>query len=168
RDRGWELGGHRVILNWPNFSGFSDEVQEEILTHELLHIATRPYVGPATPGFVDEGIAEWVSEDNDTFYLGPRVEDGTFDEMLPRDHEFNTGSASDIFTSYEESAAWARFSVDRFGAGEVAEFYRLLGEPRVAVGTWEYHVDRAMRAAFGQSFGTLEDRWVDWVDRTLG
>ncbi|MGH2764925.1 MAG: hypothetical protein ACRDKA_03270, partial [Actinomycetota bacterium] len=37
RDRGWELGGHRVILNWPNFSGFSDEVQEEILTHELLH-----------------------------------------------------------------------------------------------------------------------------------
>ncbi len=167
RARGWDLVGHRVILNWPNFSRFPDEVQEEVLTHELLHIATRGYVGPATPAFVDEGIAEWASEDEDTFYLGQRVEDGTFDQALPRDFEFITGSAEDILTVYEESSAWARFSVDRFGASEVAEFYRLLGGQRVAPGTSGYHADRAMRAVFGLSYPAFEERWADWVERTL-
>jgi hypothetical protein len=167
RTRGWDVVGHRVILNWPNFSAFSDEVQEDILTHELLHVATRGTVGPATPSFVEEGIAEWVSEDDDAVYLGPRVEAGTFDESLPEDHEFRTGSSADILTSYEESAAWGRFAMDRYGVDEVAEFYRLLGEPRVAPGTWEYHLDRAAQAAFGQSLEVMETRWADWVVRTL-
>ena len=167
RGRGWTVVGHRVILNWPNFSSFSDETQEDILTHELLHVATRGTVGPATPSFVEEGIAEWVSEDDDTTYLAPRVAAGTFDRALPEDHEFRTGSSDDILASYEESAAWGRFAVDRYGVGELAEFYRLLGQPRVAPGTWEYHVDRAAREALGVSFDVMEARWADWVERTL-
>jgi hypothetical protein len=95
------------------------------------------------------------------------VEAGTFDRALPEDHEFRTGSNEDILTSYEESAAWGRFAVEGYGVDEVAEFYRLLGRPRVAAGTWEYHVDRAARAAFGQSFEAMEARWADWVERTL-
>jgi hypothetical protein len=168
RRRGWNVVGHRVVLNWPNFSGFAEDTQEDILTHELLHLATRGAVGPATPSFVEEGIAEWVSEDDDSVYLGPRVEAGTFDRELPEDHEFRTGSSADILTSYEEAAAWGRFAVDRYGVDEVAEFYRLLGEPRVAAGTWEYHIDRAARGAFGVSFEAMEDRWADWVERTVG
>lgn len=168
RARGWSLVGHRVILNWPNFSRFPDEVQEEILTHELLHIATREFVGPYTPAFVDEGIAEWVSGDDDVFRLTERVENGTFDQELPRDHEFITGSDDDIFNVYEESSAWARFAVDRFGASDVAELYRLLGETRVTPGTSRYHTDRSMRAVFGLSFAGLEDRWAAWVEREVG
>src|SRR5919106_483994 len=168
RARGWNVVGHRVILNWPNFSSFSEETQEDILTHELLHVATRGTVGPATPSFVEEGIAEWVSGDDDTMHLGPRVEAGTFDRALPEDHEFRTGSSADILSSYEESAAWGRFAVERYGVNDLAEFYRLLGEPRVAPGTWEYHVDRAARAAFGVSFDSMEARWAEWVDRSVG
>lgn len=167
RARGWSVVGHRVILNWPNFSTFPDDTQEDILTHELLHVATRAAVGPATPSFVEEGIAEWVSEDDDDQYLGPAVEAGVFDRALPEDHEFRTGSNQDILTSYEESAAWGRFAFDVYGTDQVAEFYRLLGRPRVAAGTWEYHVDRAARAAFGQPFGVMEARWADWVERTV-
>jgi hypothetical protein len=164
---GWDVVGHRVILNWPTFSSFSEETQEDILTHELLHVATRGTVGPATPSFVEEGIAEWVSDDDDAVYLAPRVDAGTFDRALPEDHEFRTGSSADILTSYEESAAWGRFAVERYGVDDVAEFYRLLGEPRTAPGTWEYHVDRAARAAFGASFEAMEARWADWVERTV-
>src|ERR687891_17990 len=167
RARGWNVVGHRVILNWPHFSSFSEETQEDILTHELLHVATRGAVGPATPSFVEEGIAEWVSGDDDTAYLSPRVEAGTFDRALPEDHEFRTGSSADILSSYEESAAWGRFAVERYGVNDLAEFYRVLGEPRVAPGTWEYHVDRAARAAFGVSFVSMEARWADWVERTI-
>jgi hypothetical protein len=167
RARGWSVVGHRVMLNWPTFSSFSEDVQEDILTHELLHVATRGTVGPATPSFVEEGVAEWVSADYDTIYLAPRVEAGTFDRTLPEDHEFRTGSSADILTSYEESAAWGRFAAERYGVEGLAEFYERLGEPRVAPGTWEYHVDRAARAAFGVSFDAMEARWADWVERTL-
>jgi hypothetical protein len=167
RARGWDLVGHRIILNWPNFSAYSDATQEEILTHELLHIATRELVGPATPGFVDEGIAEWVSGDDDDFNLGERIREGTFDQELPRDFEFITGSSEDILTAYEESSSSTRFAVGRFGIGSVADFYRLLGQPRVAPGTSRYHVGRAMRAVFGLSYAAFENRWADWVERSV-
>jgi hypothetical protein len=166
RAEGWDLVGHRVILNWPNFSRYSDETQEDILTHELLHIATREYNGPAVSAWVDEGVAEWVSGDVDTFNLVQRVEDGTFDQELPRDFEFITGTDADILTSYEESSAAARFAVERFGPGALAQFYRRLGRPRVAAGTSRYHVAAAMRAAWGISFAAFEERWADWVEVT--
>jgi hypothetical protein len=163
RDRGWDLNGHRIILNWPVFSRFSDPTQEDILTHELLHVATRELVGPATPSFVDEGIAEWVAGDSSTFQLADEVAEGGFDEELPRDFEFITGPDPAILAAYEESYTVAQFAVDRYGVAAVADFYRLLGEPRVAPGTARYHVGRAMRAAFGVAFSTFEDRWADWV-----
>jgi hypothetical protein len=167
RAEGWDLVGHRVILNWPNFSRYSDETQEDILTHELLHIATREYNGPAVSAWVDEAVAEWVSGDVDTFNLVQRVEDGTFDQELPRDFEFITGTDSNILTSYEESSAAARFAVQRFGVDALAQFYRRVGRPRVAAGTSRYHVGAAMRAAWGISFTAFEDRWADWVEQTV-
>jgi hypothetical protein len=164
RARGWDLVGHRIILNWPNFSRYGEETQESILAHELLHIATREYNGPAVATWVDEGIAEWVSGDVDDFYLEEDLAQGTFDGELPRDFEFITGANDEILQAYEESSTGARYAVDRFGLQEVVEFYRLVGRPRVAIGTSRYHVGRAMRAAWGMSLSTFEDRWARWVE----
>ena len=168
RNRGWDLNGHRIILNWPVFSRFSETTQEDILTHELLHVATRELVGPATPAFVDEGIAEWVAGDDDTLQLADEVEEGGFDQALPQDFEFLTGPDPAILAAYEESYTAVQFAVDRFGTDAVADFYRLLGQPRVAAGTSRYHTDRAMQAAFGMGYGTFEDRWADWVEAEVG
>jgi hypothetical protein len=168
QDREWDLVGHRIMLHWDNFSAQSDQVQQSILTHELLHIATRELTGPFVPAFVDEGVAEWVTSDASTFLLAIRVGSGTFDGRLPLDHEFITGDNDDIVNSYQESYSFIRYADDRFGPGTVAEFYRRLGRPRVAPGTWRYHVDRAMRGAFGLGFGPLQRRWAEWVVDSYG
>jgi hypothetical protein len=163
RARGWDLVGHRVILNWPNFSRFPDTTQEDILTHELLHIATREYNGPAVATWVDEGVAEWVSGDTDDSYLTEAVVERTFDRRLPRDFEFITGPDDAILGAYQESSAGARYAVEQFGPDEVADFYRLLGRARVAPGTSRYHVDRAMQATWAVPFDAFQARWADWV-----
>jgi hypothetical protein len=168
RDRGWDLVGHRIMLHWDNFSGQSDDVQQSILTHELLHIATRELSGPFVPAFVDEGVAEWVTTDPSTLLLAIRVSAGTFDRRLPLDHEFITGDNDDIVNSYQESYSFIRYADDRFGPNAVAEFYRRLGRVRVAPGTWRYHVDRAMGDAFGLGFGPLQRRWAEWVETSYG
>ena len=168
RDRTWDLVGHRIILHWDNFSAQSDAVQQSILTHELLHIATRELSGPFVPAFVDEGVAEWVTTDASTLLLSIRVSAGTFDRRLPQDHEFITGDNDDIVNSYQESYSFIRYADERFGARAVAEFYRRLGHSRVAPGTWRYHVDRAMRGAFGVGFGQLQRRWAEWVVSSYG
>jgi hypothetical protein len=168
RHREWDLVGHRIILHWDNFSAQSDAVQQSILTHELLHIATRELSGPFVPAFVDEGVAEWVTTDASTLLLAIRVGVGTFDRRLPQDHEFITGDNDDIVNSYQESYSFIRYADDRFGPRAVADFYRRLGRPRVAPGTWRYHVDRAMRGAFGLGFGQLQRRWAEWVVASYG
>jgi hypothetical protein len=167
RARGWDLVGHRIILNWPNFSRFPDTTQEDILTHELLHIATREYNGPAVATWVDEGVAEWISGDADDFYLTEAVVEGTFDRRLPRDFEFITGPDGDILGAYEESSAGARYAVERFGPDEVAQFYRLLGRARVVPGTSRYHVDRAMQATWDVPFDAFQSKWADWVEAEI-
>jgi hypothetical protein len=167
RARDWDLVGHRIYLNWPNFSSFAETTQEGILAHELLHVATREVTGPAVPAFVDEGIAEWISEDAASFLISGQVELGTFDRRLPRDHEFITGSNDEIIGAYQESYTSALFAAERYGDRAVADFYRELGQPRVAPGTSRYHVGRAMQAAFDVSYAVFQDRWADWVENEL-
>jgi hypothetical protein len=167
RARNWDLVGHRIILNWPNFSRFPEPNQESILAHELLHVATREYNGPAVATWVDEGLAELVSRDTDDYYLSQQVGGGTWDRRLPRDFEFITGDDDDILEAYEESSSGIRYADQRFGIDEVAEFYRILGRVRMPVGTSRYHVGRAMDAAWGIPFDAFEGRWADWVEHTV-
>jgi hypothetical protein len=167
RAEDWDLNGHRIILNWPNFSVHPEETQQRILVHELLHIATRELSGPSVTAFVDEGIAEWVSQDESVFEVAQAIDSGDWDRALPRDFEFITGDGEDISEAYQESYTAAQFAAERFGAAAVADWYRLVGEARLALGTPRYHVDRGMRAAFGLSYEAFEERWADYVEDAL-
>jgi hypothetical protein len=163
----FDLVGHRIILNWPNFSRYDLGIQERILAHELLHLATRELTGPMVPGFVDEGIAEWVAGDTDTSEISRRLAAATWDHELPRDYEFITGEGADVTLQYQESFTSAEYAIDRYGMRDVAEFYEILGESRLAPGTPRYHVDQAMRAVFGLGYPQFEARWADWVEDNL-
>ena len=162
----YDLTGHRVIFNWPNFSRYTEETQQSILAHELLHVATREDTGPMVPTFVEEGIADWVGGSGLSSLIG-RVDAGDFDRRLPRDHEFITGSSEDILLSYDESLAAATYAEQRYGIRAVARMYRLLGDVRLAVGTPVHHVHRAMRSALGTGLERFESGWADWVMESL-
>jgi hypothetical protein len=165
--RDLEYGGHRVLLDPTNFSGRSSESALTILTHELLHIATRPLSGPFHPAFVEEGVAEVVAQQGDPSSLSDFdasvVGAGGFDGRLPEDYEFLTGSSTDIFTSYQKSQSAMAFFVERFGWGPLIRFYRRLGEPALAPGMPDYHVDRALRASIGMGLNAFERAWADSI-----
>ncbi|HYH28732.1 MAG TPA: hypothetical protein VEA19_08170 [Actinomycetota bacterium] len=167
RARDWQLAGHRILLNWPNFSAYPEETSEEILVHELLHIATRDDAGPMIPIYVEEGVAEWVTGERPGGLLQTAVRSGRFDERLPDDHEFVSGSDREIVTAYAESTAAAVFAVERFGRERVASFYDVLGEIRRAPGIADHHVDAVMQDVFGLTAGTFEEEWARWTRRTL-
>jgi hypothetical protein len=167
RARHWELVGHRVLLNWENFGSYPAVSQERILTHELLHIATRDVAGPMVPAFVDEGVADWIAGDTATDALERELADGEFDDRLPRDFEFITGSGTSISAAYQASTSAVRFAADRHGEEAVADLYLTLGGVRLASGTSRYHVGQAMRGAFGVGYDEFERRWADWLERTL-
>jgi hypothetical protein len=167
RARDWDLVGHRILLNWPNFSRYDDSTQLSVLTHELLHVATREYSGPLVPIFVEEGVAEWVTGHDSASLLAGQVQNGLFDRELPLDHEFISGSDAVILSAYQESSAAIRYAAERFGDDAVAEFYRELGTVRRSSGTWRYHVGRAMRKAFGIGFHEFQGRWARWVEKSL-
>lgn len=168
RTTDWDLVGHRIMLNRETFEGRSDASNEEILTHELLHIATREDAGPMTPIFVEEGVAEWVTGGSSTSLLASQVQAGDFDRRLPFDHEFTVGSGTEIVAAYQESTAAITFAAQEYGGRSVAAFYRTLGEPRRVAGTWRYHADRAMREAFGVGYRRFEKAWAGWVQEELG
>ena len=164
----WDLVGHRIMLNRSTFEGRSPSSNEEILTHELLHIATREDAGPMTSIFVEEGVAEWVTGGASTSLLASAVRSGDFDRRLPLDHEFTAGSGTEIVTAYQESSTAITFAADAYGDRAISAFYRTLGEPRRDAGTWRYHTDRAMRQAFGVGYRRFEKAWAGWVEEELG
>jgi hypothetical protein len=167
RRRDWDLVGHRILLNWPNFSQFDEATRRSVLTHELLHVATREYSGPLVPIFVEEGVAEWITGHDSASLLAGSVQNGLFDRLLPLDHEFISGSDAVILSAYQESSAAVRYAAEQFGDDAIAEFYRELGSVRRSSGTWRYHVDRAMKEAFGIGFEEFQGRWARWVENTL-
>jgi hypothetical protein len=167
RQRDWDLVGHRILLNWENFVRYPDEAREQVLAHELLHIATREVTGPMVPVFLEEGIADWVAGDVQIPVVATRVQRGTFDGRLPRDFEFIAGADEDIAASYEESWSASHYLVDRFGAEALAELYSTLGDVRLAPGTPRYHVDEGMRDVLGLGYDEFERRWADWLEATL-
>jgi hypothetical protein len=165
REDDWDLNGHRVYLNWPNFSRYPQVSREAILAHELLHIATRELAGPFTTTFVEEGVAEWVAGGS-TAILDARVAQGSFDRSLPHDVEFQSGTDEEIGLAYQESFSAIRFAAQEYGEAAVARFYRALGRVRLAPGTWRYHVGRAMRSAFGVGYGPFQRAWADQIEET--
>ncbi|HZA60172.1 MAG TPA: hypothetical protein VE754_00645 [Actinomycetota bacterium] len=167
RARDWDLVGHRIMLNWDNFAVSSASSREAILVHELLHIATREDAGPMIPIFVEEGVAEWVTGGQSSALLAGRIQGGSFDRRLPLDHEFTTGSDTDIITAYQESSTAIEYAADRFGGRAVADMYDVLGEIRREPGTARFHLDRAMEAAFGIGLRRFERDWARWATRTL-
>jgi hypothetical protein len=167
RARNWDLVGHRILLNWPNFSLYDDLTRRSVLTHELLHIATREYSGPMVPVFVEEGVAEWITGHDSASVLTGYVQNGLFDRSLPLDHEFISGSDAVILSAYQESSAAVRYAAEQFGDDAIPEFYRELGSVRRSSGTWRYHVGRAMGKAFGVGFDEFQRRWARWVESTL-
>jgi len=159
--------GHRILLNPDAFQGRSRDSTLRVLAHELLHVATRESSGPFVPTLLDEGIAEYVGNDNDPSALSfffAEVQAGRFDGRLPEDFRFLIGSGTDVFRSYQKAYSAATFLAERWGHRKLVRLYRRIGEIEVAPGTAEYHVDRALRKTIGMGLDNFERTWAVSID----
>lgn len=161
---GWDLVGHRVIINPVNFARHTEASRRTILAHELVHIATRDQSGPFIPAFVDEGVAELTSPASASSLRG-RARSGRFDRKLPDDWEFISGGGDRIYNSYLEAASAIDYMRVRWGIGAVKDFYAKLGSYQLEPGRAGYHIDSAMRSVIGIGLGEFEAAWAGSVTR---
>jgi hypothetical protein len=165
-DEGFDYVGERILFNPESIAHRPEDQVLTILSHELTHVATRPHSGPFVPVFVEEGIADYIGHDADAAalqFFDALVAEGGFDGRLPGDIEFQIGSGTDIYTSYQEAHSATRFFVERWGFARLERFYKEVGRPAVAPGTTRYHVDRALRATIGIGLHAFERAWADSI-----
>jgi hypothetical protein len=157
--------GDRIIVNPAVMAGRPSNDVLRILAHELLHVATRDVAGAFIPLFIDEGLAEYVGYGGapGLAYFNAVVAAGLFDEKLPEDFEFSTGSADDIYLSYQEAQSAVRFFIDRWGFARFTKFYRRLGRVRVAPGLASWHADRALERTIGMELRGFEKAWASSI-----
>lgn len=167
----YRLTGNRVYVQPGTFFSTPVSYQQDTLSHELLHVATRGYAGAFTPSWMDEGDAQDYGQRQQPALVDvrARIANHTFTGLLPEDFEFSLGSDDDIHNSYEEASSFVLYLISRFGKNAGANLYRALGnESPVSFGTARYHLDHACRAAFGVGFDDLERAWAQKVRRELG
>ncbi|HEX2849722.1 MAG TPA: hypothetical protein VHN98_04180 [Acidimicrobiales bacterium] len=156
RDDGWVATAPRIYVQDGNLSKYSRAYQVQTLVHELSHAAAAPLAGPFVPAWVHEGIADWVAKGRATDERAPTGNEG----HLPRDYEFSTGSQSAIIRSYSEARSAVSYLSARAGVGAPTAFLTALGDPKVAPGSVDFHVDQALRQSAGVGLADLEHGWL--------
>ena len=164
----YRLTGSRVYVQPGTFFSTPVSFQQDTLSHEMLHVSTRGYAGGFTPSWMDEGDAQDYGQRGlpAMIDLHQRVANHTFTGHLPMNFDFSLGSPDDIHLAYEEASSFVTYLMSRFGRDAGAKLYRALGnESPVSFGDARYHLDHAVRAAFGVGFDDLERAWADRVRR---
>lgn len=158
--------GHRIIVNPSVIAGRSRDDVLTIMAHELLHIATRGTSGPFVPLFVDEGLAEVAGHADSPSalaYFDAVVGGGSFDNKLPEDFQFSSGTADAIYLSYQEAQSAIRYFVDRWGLEKFTTFYERLGRARLSPGLASWHVNRALRRTIQMGLRGFEKAWASSI-----
>ena len=156
----------RIVVNRESLSGRSPEDILAVMTHELMHVATRRISGPHVPLWVEEGLAEWVArapgDDGDIFF-DSQLSTGEVVPELPRDRDFRRGSADDLFARYQSSRFAVTYFIDRFGYRKFVRFYKILGDSHEQPGNARKHLQSSLRRVTGLSPRTFEMQWTDSI-----
>lgn len=156
RDGGWATTAPRIFVQDARLGDYSRPAQVETLVHEIAHFAAAPLSGPFIPGWVHEGVADWLAKGRQVGERRPSGGDG----LLPRDFELSTGSSGAIVRAYGESRAAVSLLAGRRGPDAPPALLTRLGAVRVAPGTVDHNVDEALRTVSGMSLGDLETAWA--------
>lgn len=157
RDEGWTATVPRMYIQDRNLASYGRGFQTETLVHELVHAASAHLAGPFVAAWVHEGVADWVATGRSTTERKPSGSDG----VIPRDHEFSTGSQESIVRAYRESRSVISALARRAGISDPAAFFVAAGRERVAPGSTDHRLDAALRSVAGFGLDELESGWAD-------
>jgi hypothetical protein len=168
---GFHPVGDRVIVNPPNFAKLGRLGRQVVLTHEVLHVASRRATGPDTPTWLAEGLADYVGYSDADVPLGTAARElteavraGRVPESLPADTAFGGGSP-DITQAYESSWLAFRLLVETYGLEATMRFYRAVGASRGA-GT-AAAVESALADELGTTTVAFTAAWREYLVSSL-
>ncbi len=152
--------GDRVVVNRPVYSQLGRTGRRVVLTHEVVHVATRAGTGPQAPAWLVEGLADVVGYGGtgvplptSVRALQESVRAGEVPGRLPQDRAFD-GAADDLEEAYEQAFTAVSLLVERYGQQRTLRFYRAAGRDGVD-------------AAFGDVLGTdapaFTRAWQAWL-----
>jgi hypothetical protein len=161
--------GVRVVLSTERFDGLTPLGRSVVLTHELVHVATRATPRPAgavVPRWLTEGYADHVARrgrDVSASALATALLDAPGEPQVPGDAEFTTADAGRVQVAY--AAAWTL----------VTSAARVSGTPAVTAfvrDVWTgTRLEAACTARLGRPFSDVVATWrrdvasdlVGWV-----
>lgn len=153
------LTGPRIMVNPARFLDRSTAQRQQVLAHELVHVASRPSAGPRMPSWLEEGVAQVLGDQGSTTGTGLLAAAGS-EVALPADAQFVTGGQDRVFLSYQLAWSFLDHLIDAHGAEAVGRFYVEVGRGSVGQpGTTTHLVDRAAREVFDSP---LADLVADW------
>ncbi|MFL6139686.1 MAG: hypothetical protein ACJ74O_18075, partial [Frankiaceae bacterium] len=152
-------GGDRVIVNPSDYADLGRLGRRVVLTHEIIHVATRPVSGPGLPEWLVEGFADYVGFRGTGIAVRAAASElaaGRLPERLPTDRAFD-GSAPHLAVAYEKAWLACRYVARRWGERALISLYRSVGTSR------EPDEGTALRAGLaGVLHVTLPDLTAGW------
>jgi len=168
----YDPAADRILVNPTAFQGLASLGRRVVLTHEVLHVASRRATGPALPAWLAEGLADYVADLDADVPLRVSVRElrrdvraGRLPERLPVDTDFN-GANPKLAQAYEQSWLAVRLLVEQHGEAALLRFYRQIGAAR------DIDSATALETAFAAEFATTTEQFIsDWraaLQRQLG
>jgi hypothetical protein len=163
---GQRAQGDQVVVNPTTFTALLPIGRQEVITHELTHVAARSSTTSPVPIWLSEGMAEYVG------YSGLRiprqivaadlltlVREGKGPATLPGTVAFDPAQ-SDIEPSYSE--AWLAVSrlVDLYGQAKAVLFYRTIASVPRPSGGLQPDPDTTAMLDFPRIFGISQAQFV--------
>ena len=146
-----KVTGQRIVLA-PGASAMSDRSLRIVLAHELFHYAARADTALDAPRWLTEGVADYVARPP-----GPLPPGASRSSELPSDADLDR-AGPDRSAGYDRAWWFARFVADTYGADGLRRLYAQ------ACGPGHGDLAAAVQAALGTDLGTLQARWVQWLN----
>ena len=158
----------RVVLNPQTFLTLSAVGRNLVLTHEVMHLASRAATGPDTPLWLVEGLADYAG------YRGLGVplavaagqvtaglRRGEPVTALPSRADFD-GTNPDLAASYEQAWLAVLRIVERYGQDRLLALYRATG-----AATSPAAADLAFTTVLGTTRSAFEQEWAAHLTASL-
>jgi hypothetical protein len=165
---GYHPVGDRIAINPPTFAKLGALGRRVVLTHEVMHVASRAASGPEAPAWLVEGLADYagyrgvrVPYSASASELRAAVRRGDVPAALPTEKDFGGGNKN-LAQVYEEAWLAVTLIAEQHGRDGLLRFYRDVGRadaPPTAV-------DDAFRRLWATSLATFTAQWRrDLVNR---
>ncbi|MFT4043630.1 MAG: hypothetical protein QM673_10760 [Gordonia sp. (in: high G+C Gram-positive bacteria)] len=157
------VAGQRIVLA-PTAGELAPPVLDEVLRHELTHVATRAVTVADAPKWMTEGLAEYVGRKGTYVRLADAAPDlaalvraGRPPTAVPADQDFVLSARS---SSLAYQAAWslAAFVAGRYGEVRLKALYR-----GVAASGDTGRQDAAIGTALGVTRAQMVTQWQHWL-----